>query len=159
VLHVPALRNTFRNARDGGETVSKVPEGPATEHPAALFANGATWVRNVLVPAIAQGNAELQPENVAFHLDLNLDAQSTNHPHADLWLAEAGEGERERAVGPKYSINVIGGKTVWLYRPGVPGHILGTLDECGPDAIQELLGKAADEFGKQIGKLRRVCSG
>jgi hypothetical protein len=30
-------------------------------------------VRDVLVPAIARGNAELEPENVAFQLDLNLD--------------------------------------------------------------------------------------
>jgi hypothetical protein len=152
---VPALRDAFTSGRDAG-TVSKAPEGRTGEHPASSFGNGAAWVRDVLAPAIARGNAELEPENVAFRLDLNLDPQSTNHAHADVWLTEAGEGER--AVGPKYSINVIGGKTVWLYRPGVPGHILGTLDQCGPEAIQELLGKAAGEFGKQIGKLRRVGS-
>jgi hypothetical protein len=54
--------------------------------------------------------------------------------------------------GPRYSINVIGGQTVWLYKPGVPGHVLGTLEQCGPDAIGKLLRRAAEEFGKQLGK-------
>jgi hypothetical protein len=78
-------------------------------------------------------------------LDLNLDPRSTNHAHADFWLSELGEGQR--AVGPKYSVNVLGGKNVWLYKPGAPGRDLGTLDRCGPDAIQTLLQDAAQEFG------------
>ena len=54
----------------------------------------------------------------------------------------------QRAVGPKYSVNVLGGQNVWLYKPGAPGRDLGTLDRCGPDAIQTLLQDAAVEFGR-----------
>ena len=97
------------------------------------------------VPAIDRANAELQPVHIAFQLDLNLDPRSTNHAHADFWLSELGEGQR--AVGPKYSVNVLGGQNVWLYKPGAPGRDLGTLDRCGPDAIQTLLQDAAEEFG------------
>jgi hypothetical protein len=64
---VPALRDAFTSGRDAG-TVSKAPEGRTAEHPASSFGNGAAWVRDVLVPAIARGNAELEPENVAFQL-------------------------------------------------------------------------------------------
>lgn len=111
-----------------------------------MFRDGAEWVRQVLVPAIEQGNAELHGVDVAFQLDLNLDPRSTNHAHADFWLSELGEGQR--AVGPKYSINVLGGQNVWLYKPGAPGRDLGTADRCGPDAIHTLLQDAAEEFGR-----------
>jgi hypothetical protein len=82
-------------------------------------------------------NAELQPVHIAFQLD---------HAHADFWLSERGEGQR--AVGPKYSVNVLGGQNVWLYKPGAPGLDLGIFDRCGPDAIQRLLQDAAEEFGR-----------
>jgi hypothetical protein len=152
-LKVPALRDAFTRGRGHFRMDPKPRADEAAGHPASAFRNGTEWVRNVLVAAIERGNAELQPENVAFRFDLNLDSRSTNHAHADLWLTEMGEGEC--AVGPKYSINVIGGRTVRLYRPGVPGHILGTLEECGPETIQQLLGKAAEEFGKQLGTTAR----
>jgi hypothetical protein len=84
--------------------------------------------------------------HIAFQLDLNLDPRSANHPHADFWLSERGEGQR--AVGPKYSVNVLGGQNVGLYKPGAPGRDLGILDRCGPDAIQTLLQDAAEEFGR-----------
>jgi hypothetical protein len=45
------------------------------------------------------GNAELQPVHIAFQLD---------HAHADFWLSERGEGQR--AVSPKYLVNVLGDK-------------------------------------------------
>jgi hypothetical protein len=98
------------------------------------------------VPAIDRANAELQPVHIAFQLDFNLDLRSTNHAHADFWLSERGEGQR--AVGPKYSVNVLGGQNVWLYKPGAPGLDLGIFDRCGPDAIQRLLQDAAEEFGR-----------
>jgi hypothetical protein len=101
------------------------------------FASGAVWVCKVLVPAIERGNAELQPENIAVRLDLNLDPRSTNHAHVDFWLTETREGKR--AAGQKCSINVIGNQRVWLYRPGLPGQIFGTINQCGPEKIQSVL--------------------
>jgi hypothetical protein len=84
------------------------------------------WVRNFLVPAIEQGNSELQQHRVAIRLELNLDSRSTNHAHADFWFVET-EGQE----GPKYSINVLGGREVWLYKAGAPGGVLGTTDNWG----------------------------
>ena len=147
---MPALRDAFTAGRGCFGTAPRVCEDQSAKDPGSSFKDGAEWVNNILIPAIEQGNAELQPENVAFQLDHNLDPRSTNHAHADFWLAEMGEGQR--APGPRYSINVIGGQTVWLYKPGVPGHVLGTLEQCGPDTVGELLRRAAEEFGKQLGK-------
>jgi hypothetical protein len=48
---------------------------------------------------------------------------------------------------PKYSVNVIGGEDICLYKPGAPGRILGTIDRCGPDEVQALLSEAAEQFG------------
>jgi hypothetical protein len=141
---VPALRDAFTRGR-----LRPGAAGQTAEHAASPFQNGAEWVQDVLAPAIERGNAELRPENVAFRLDLNLDPRSTNHAHADFWLSEMGEGQG--VVGPKYSINVIGGTTVWLYKPGEPGRILGTVEQCGPEVIQELLRNAAEEFGELVG--------
>ena len=143
---MPALRDAFMNGRERAGERSKTADGPQAEHPTSTFGDGAEWVRRVLVPAIDRANAELQPVHIAFQLDLNLDSRSTNHAHADFWLSELGEGQR--AVGPKYSVNVLGGQNVWLYRPGAPGRNLGTLDRCGPDAIQTLLQDVAEEFGR-----------
>ena len=144
---MPALRDAFMNGRELGRRAlgsgGRTGSGPP---PASTFQVGAEWVRQVLVPAIERGNAELQPVHVAFKLDLNLDPRSTNHAHADFWLSELGEGQR--AVGPKYSINVLGGQNVWLYKPGVPGRELGNVDRCGLDEIETLLQDAAEEFGR-----------
>jgi hypothetical protein len=142
---VPGLRDAFMNGRERAGERSKTADGPQAEHPSSTFGDGAEWVRRVLVPAIDRANAELQPVHIAFQLDLNLDPRSTNHAHADFWLSELGEGQC--AVGPKYSVNVLGGQNVWLYKPGAPGRDLGILDRCGPDAIQTLLQDAAEEFG------------
>jgi hypothetical protein len=106
------------------------------------FARGVTWVRNVLVPAVERGNAELQQHDVFIRLDLNLDSRSTNHAHADFWFVEAAGLE-----GPKYSINVLGGREVWLYKAGASGRVLGTTDSCGDDELCTLLCDAAKEFG------------
>ena len=43
------------------------------------FGRGVEWVRNLLVPAVEQGNSELQEHHIAIRLDLNLDRRSTNH--------------------------------------------------------------------------------
>ena len=111
---------------------------------------GARWVRDVLVPAIESGNEALEGENVAFQLDVNLDRgrRTTRMPISGV--AETGEGQR--ANGPRYSINVIGGETVWLYKPGASGQVLGTIDQCDGKKIQDLLQMAAEEFGEQLGK-------
>jgi hypothetical protein len=114
LLTVFMIRSPLVLLRPGA--VPKAREGQTAEHAASAFQEGAAWVREVLGPAIERGNAELKPENVAFQLDVNLDPRSTNHAHADFWLSEMGEGQR--AVGPKCSINVVGGQTVWLYKPG-----------------------------------------
>src|SRR6266446_7477806 len=94
--------------------------------------SGAAWSGHLLVPAVEQGNSELQEHHIAIRLDLNLDRRSTNHAHADFWFIETGGQE-----GPKYSINVRGGREVWLYKAGAPG--LGTTDDCGDDQLRELL--------------------
>jgi hypothetical protein len=143
-ITVSDLRHAFTSARGG--TLSRDREDDTNA--GSPFDRGAEWVRKVLVPAIERGNAELQPEHIAFGTDLNLDSRSTNHPHADFWLTTLGEGER--AVGARYSLNVKSGETVWLYRPGAPGEALGTLEQCGPDAVQELLRRAVQEFGEQL---------
>jgi hypothetical protein len=117
------------------------------------FESGAQWVRRILTPAIEQANTDLKPEDVGIQLDVNLDPRSTNHAHADFWLSELGDGHR--AVGPKYSVNVVGGQIVWLYKAGAPGRVLGTVGRCGPDDIQALLRDAAEEFGTIIGQRTR----
>ena len=140
-----ALCDAFMNGRERARARPKTADGPQAEHPASTFGDGAEWIRQVLVPAIDRGNAELQPLHIAFQLDLNLDPRSTNHAHADFWLSELGEGQR--AVGPKYSINVLGGKMSGCTSPVRRGGISAPLDRCGPDAIQTLLQDAAEEFG------------
>ena len=143
---MPALRDAFMNGREWAGERRKATGGPEAAQPSApTFQTGAEWVRRVLVPAIERANTELQPVDVAFNLDLNLDSRSTNHAHADFWLSELGDGQR--AVGPKYSMNVLDGQNVWLYKPGVPGRDLGNVDRYGPEEIELLLQDAAEEFG------------
>ena len=125
-----ALRDAFMNGRERAGARSKTADGPQAEHPASTFGDGAEWVRRVLVPAIDRGNAELQPLHIAFQLDLNLDPRSTNHAHADFWLSERGEGQR--AVGSKYSVNVLRGQNVWLYSPVRRGGISAPSIAAGP---------------------------
>jgi hypothetical protein len=149
--HVPALRDAFTNGREWAGQRTKATAD--AQRAASTFQDGAEWVRRVLIPAIERGNPELEPEHVAFQLDLNLDPRSTNHAHADFWLSETGEGQR--AVGPKHSINILGGQSVWLFKAGGPGRELGTIDRCGSDEIQILLQNAAEEFGRLVGWRRR----
>lgn len=142
---MPALYDAFMNGREHAHGKSpQVADG--SDNPAAAFHVGADWVRQVLVPCIERGNVELQSVQVTIELDLNLDPRSTNHAHADFWLADLGEGPR--AVGPKYSINVLGGQCVWLYKAGGQGRELGAVDRCGVEEIETLLLEAAEEFGR-----------
>jgi hypothetical protein len=140
-------RSKLRDALKRGNDHARNTHDPDTR--AHAFQDGAHWVQQVLIPAITEGNAELEPEHVGFQLDLNLDSRSTNHAHADFWVSEIKEGQR--AVGPRYSINVLGGRNVWLYKHGAPGKELGTTDRCGSAEIRALLLEAAEEFGRAIG--------
>jgi hypothetical protein len=90
---------------------------------------------------------ELQQHKVNFRLDLNLDPRSTNHAHADFWLCEVESHAGQLFQGPKYSINVLDGRDVWLYKPGAPGRVLGTIDDCG-EGLREALRDAAEEGGR-----------
>jgi hypothetical protein len=92
--------------------------------------------------ACREGNSELQQHHTAIRLNLNLDRCSTNHAHADFWFIETGGQE-----GPKYSINVLGGREVWLYKAGAPGRVLGTIDNLEHDELRKLICGAAKEFG------------
>jgi hypothetical protein len=146
-LHVPAFYDAYMNGREHAHgKSSQAADGPGAIDPAAAFHVGADWVRQVLVPCIERGNAELQSVQVTIELDLNLDPRSTNHAHDDFWLADLGEGPR--AVGPKYSINVLGGQRVWLYQAGGQGRELGAVDRCGVEEIETLLLDATEEFGR-----------
>jgi hypothetical protein len=129
---VPGLRDAFTNGREWAGQRSKPADGQRT---ASTFRNGAEWVRRVLIPAIERGNPELQPEHVAFHLDVNLDPRSSNYAHADFWLSEIGEGQR--AVGPKHSINILGGQSVWLYKTGGPGREAASCPKISDDGQSE----------------------
>jgi hypothetical protein len=131
------IAEAFLSARGNAELRPEKYDTGAQE-----FGRGVEWVRNILVPAMEQGNSELQQHRVAIRLDLNLDSRSTNHAHADFWFIETGGQE-----GPKYSINVLGGREVWLYKAGAPGRVLGTTDNWGDDQLRELLCGAAKEFG------------
>jgi hypothetical protein len=108
---VSAVRDAFTRGRGhfGG------PARPGIG-PTSAFQNGAAWVARVLVPAIEQGNAELEPERAAFRLDLNLDPHSTNHAHAEFWLAEL---DGRRAQGQMSSAGIRCGCTS---RASLKGH-------------------------------------
>jgi len=89
------LQDAIKRGNDQARNRSSTQDADPRAH---AFQDGAHWVQQVLIPAIREGNAELEPEQVAFQLDLNLDRRSTNHAHADFWLSEVKEGQR--AVGP-----------------------------------------------------------
>jgi hypothetical protein len=138
------IGEAFLSARDNAELRPETYDTSAQE-----FGRGVGWVRNFLVPAVEQGNSELQQHHIAIRLDLNLDSRSTNHAHADFWFIETGGHE-----GPKYSINVLGGREVWLYKAGAPGRALGTTDNWGDDQLRKLLCGAAKEFGALMARDR-----
>jgi hypothetical protein len=83
---MPALRDAFTNGREWAGQRTKA--AADAQRSASTFQNGAEWVRRILIPVIERGNPDLEPEHVAFQLDLNLDPRSTNHAHADFWLSE-----------------------------------------------------------------------
>ena len=139
---VANISDAFLKAQKGRDDM---PARKQESHENDLFGRGVDWVQNVLVPAINKGNEELRQHDIAFRVDLNLDRRSTNHAHADFWLSEI--SSPQPVNGPRYSINVIGGEDICLYKPGVPGRILGAIDRCGPDEVQALLREAAEEFG------------
>src|SRR6266478_997480 len=94
------------------------------------FGRGVEWVRNLLVPAVEQGNSELQEHHIAIRLDLNLDRRSTNHAHADFWFIETGGQE-----GPKYSINVRGGREAHPAGYLEPRTLAGTISSASCSAV------------------------
>ena len=91
------------------------------------------------------GRCCLETHGVTIRLDTNLDRQSTNHAHADFWLAT-----KDNSIqGPKHSINVLS-DVIMLYRPGASGRSLGAIDTFGPAELNALLAFAAEEFGQMM---------
>ena len=143
-----AMREALRVGRArAGVPLKTIPT--AEVHAASAFEAGAIWVKEILLESIGSANSDLSSEGVEFKVDVNLEPQSTNHAHADFWLASFGEGCS--ATGPKYSINVIEGQIVWLYKAGAEGRALGTVSEFGPDKTEAVLREAVEEFGQVLG--------
>jgi hypothetical protein len=142
-----AMREAFRAGWARTGPLKNIPR--AEVRSAFAFEAGASWVREILLESIGRANFDLRSEGVEFKVDVNLEPQSTNHAHADFWLASFGEGCS--ATGPKYSINVIEGQIVWLYKAGAEGRALGTISEFGPDRTETLLREAVEEFGEVSG--------
>jgi hypothetical protein len=145
-----ALREAFRSGRSSQQFPTKASHGEKPVAEKVGFEAGATWVREVLRPAIERANLELAPEGVTIKLELNLDPRSTNHAHADFWFSELHEGHCH--MGLKYSLNVKG-EQVWLYKAGTPGRVLGRIKDCGTEHIEDVLREGAKEFGAQISEL------
>jgi hypothetical protein len=110
-----------------------------------MFEHGAAWVETILLPSIRQAASALEAHGVTIRLDINLDRQSTNHAHADFWLAT-----RDNSIqGPKYSINVLS-DVIMLYKAGASGRSLGAIDKFGTADLNALLASAAEEFGQLL---------
>jgi hypothetical protein len=109
------------------------------------FASGAASVETMLIPSIRQAASALEAHGVTIRLDTNLDRRSTNHAHADFWLATKDNSTQ----GPKYSINVLGDK-IMLYKAGASGRSLGDIDKIGAAELDALLASAAEEFGQLV---------
>jgi hypothetical protein len=110
---------------------------------------GVQWIETVLVPCIRRAASSLEPHGATVRLDTNLDSRSTNHAHADFWLA-TNDGTTH---GPKYSVNVIG-EEIKLYKTGAPGRSLGKTGAWGPAEVDTLLTSAAEEFGTLLSKIQ-----
>lgn len=110
------------------------------------FQVGVDWVERILKPAVAEADEALRPHGVGVRLDLNLDRSSTNHAHADFWLAQTGTASGQSYDGPRYSINVVG-RDVMLYKTGAQGRSLGATDAVGANEVRALLREAAEEYG------------
>jgi hypothetical protein len=110
-----------------------------------MFGRGAAWVETILIPTIRQAAFTLEAHGVTIRLDTNLDRRSTNHAHADFWLAT-----KDNSIqGPKYSINVLG-DGIMLYKTGASGRSLGAIDIFGTAELNVLLASAAEEFGQLV---------
>jgi hypothetical protein len=131
---VDALLSGQRRAQQAGRNSNSRPD---------TFGRGAAWVETMLVPSIQQAASALEAHGVTIRLDTNLDRQSTNHAHADFWMAT----QDNSLQGPKYSINVLS-DAIMLYKAGAPGRSLGALDIFGTAELNALLASAAEEFGQ-----------
>ncbi|MTW16953.1 hypothetical protein GJ689_12130 [Rhodoplanes serenus] len=139
------IGDAFRAERR--DTAAAPPAGGAGTAP---FDRGAAWVRDVLLPALAQADAELAGDGVAVRFDSNLDPRSTNHAHVDFWLAPR-DDHGGVPHGPRHSINVREGRDVWLFRPGEPGRVLGPIEAVDAAACEEMLANAAAEYARLLG--------
>src|ERR1700720_4313902 len=133
---VDALLSGQRRAQQAGRKSHSRPD---------TFGRGAAWVETMLVPSIHQAASALEVHGVTIRLDTNLDRKSTNHAHADFWLATKDNSTQ----GPKYSINVLG-DVIMLYKAGASGRTLGAIDKIGAAELDALLASAAEEFGQLV---------
>lgn len=124
---------------------------PGAQDRSDLFQLGVTWVETVFVPAVKEADQELRAHGVGIRHDLNLNRSSTNHAHADFWLVQTGTQSGQSYDGPKYSFNVVD-RDIMLYKPGVSGRSLGSVDKFGADQMGALLRDAAEEYGTMFRK-------
>jgi hypothetical protein len=133
---VDALLGGQRRAQQAGRKNTSKPD---------TFARGVAWVETMLIPSIRQAASALEAHGVTIRLDTNLDRRSTNHAHADFWLAT----KDDSIQGPKYSINALGDE-IMLYKAGASGRSLGPIDKVGTAELDALLASAAEEFGQLV---------
>src|SRR3984893_15114789 len=133
---VGALLSGQRRAQQVGRKDNSKPD---------MFGRGAVWVETILIPSIRQAASTLEARGVTIRLDTNLGRRSTNHAHADFWLATKDNSTQ----GPKYSINVLG-DVIMLYKAGASGRSLGDIDKIGAAELDALLASAAEEFGQLL---------
>jgi hypothetical protein len=131
---IDALLSGQRSAQQAGRKNISKPDA---------FTSGAAWVETMLIPSVRQAASALEAHGVTIRLDTNLDRRSTNHAHADFWLATKDNSTQ----GPKYSINVRG-DVIMLYKAGASGRSLGAIDKIGAAEVDALLASAAEEFGQ-----------
>ena len=130
---VGALLSGQRRAQQVGRKDNSKPD---------MFGRGAAWVETILIPSIRQAASTLEAHGVTIRLDTNLDRRSTNHAHADFWLAT-----KDNSIqGP---INVLG-NGIMLYKTGASGRNLGAIDTFGTAELNALLASAAEEFGQLV---------
>ena len=87
------LQDALKRGNDQARNRSNTQDADPRAH---AFQDGAHWVQQVLIPAITEGNAELEPEQVAFQLDLNLD-RSIHKSRACRLLAVRSKGGSARS--------------------------------------------------------------
>jgi hypothetical protein len=142
------IGEAFLKARQAG--LDRQGGQPAGEPAADAFDRGVGWVQDVLLPAIRAANQDLAAHQVRFAVDVNLDRRSTNHAHADFWMTRTGDAADQAPIGPRYSINVIGGSEIQLYKQGISGTQLGTIDHYRGPETDKLLLEAAEEYGRLL---------